>query len=100
MATSHAWPVIPMLRGRGGKALAWADDKAKAGVIEGHDAYFSVDGNATKLAGFMLMRGDLDTLLKLQADEEWLKLTFTAASVVQNFTTQTFAGGDEASVQQ
>jgi hypothetical protein len=48
----------------------------------------------------MVVRGDVDELLKLQSDEEWMKLTFAAASIVQNFTIQTFGGGNDASVQQ
>jgi hypothetical protein len=83
-----------------GKALAYADQKAKEGVIESHEEYFSLDGNATESAGRMIVRGEVDNLLKLKADQEWMKLTFAAASVVQNFTIQTFAGGNEASVQQ
>lgn len=83
-----------------GKALAYAEQKAKEGVIESHEEYFALDGNNTQFSGFMLVRGEVDDLLKLQADEEWMKLTFAAAAIVQNFTIQTFAGGNEASVQQ
>jgi hypothetical protein len=48
----------------------------------------------------MIVEGDLDQLRALDNDTQWRKNLFAGSSVVDGMTVQTFAGGNDASLQE
>ncbi|MCZ7528097.1 MAG: hypothetical protein M5U14_18055 [Acidimicrobiia bacterium] len=101
-ATVISWG--PPVRGRErqslevfGRALTFYDDLAKEGRIEGHREYFNLIGAA---GGMMLVEGDLEELLALQAEEETRRLHAEASSIVEGFRVELCMGGNEQSVQE
>lgn len=79
-----------------GKALAFMDELAKEGRIHGHKEYFAVTGPSP--SGFMIIEGDVEELLRLEANEDNLKLRAAASQIVQNFSAQVYSGGSEAAI--
>ena len=82
------------------KAIAYADELAKEGKVAGHQEYLAVNGDLSQRAGFMIVEGDLEQLRALDHDKQWRKNLFAGSSVVDNMTIQTFAGGNEESLQE
>jgi len=80
-----------------GKAVAYYEELAKQGRIHAHREYFAIDGPAS---GFMLIEGDLDELLKIQAEPESIALRQKAAMIVQNLRSNVLAGGSDETIQQ
>jgi hypothetical protein len=80
-----------------GKAVERFEGFAKQGRIHEHQEYFALTGTD---GGFMLVRGDVEELLKIAAEPETIKLNAQAASIVQDFTIQVFGGGTDQSVQE
>ena len=78
-----------------GKALAHFDELAKKGRIHGHKEYISLTGNVDHLAGFMVVEGPVDELLKLQTEDSTRALLIEGATIAKNFTATLTAGGDE-----
>jgi hypothetical protein len=82
------------------KAIAYADELAKQGKVGGHQEYLALDGDLGERAGFMIVEGELDQLRALDNDTQWRKNLFAGSSVVDGLTIQTFAGGNEESLQE
>lgn len=82
------------------KAVEQFEGLAKQGRIHAHKEYFAVTGNAGRVAGFMIIEGDLDELLKLQSEPEQVQLQTRAQAIVENFNVQIFAGGSDRAVQE
>jgi hypothetical protein len=83
-----------------GKAIAYADELAKEGKIGSHQEYLALNGDFGERAGLMIVEGELDQLRALDNDTQWRKNLFAGSSVVDGLTVQTFAGGNEESLQQ
>src|SRR4051794_39483189 len=77
-----------------GAALERFEGLMKQGRIHSHEEYFAVTGTE---GGFMIVRGDLDELLKISVETETLVLNTKAAAIVQDFTIQLYAGGTDSS---
>jgi hypothetical protein len=82
------------------KAVGHFEGLAKKGRIHSHKEYISVSGNTGKRAGFMLIEGNLDELLKIQTEPETRRLLAQAQAITTNFTIEFFAGGTDRSVQE
>lgn len=80
-----------------GAALERFEGLLKQGRIHSHEEYFAVTGAE---GGFMIVRGELDELLKISVEAETLALNSKAASIVQDFTIQIYAGGTDQAVQE
>jgi hypothetical protein len=78
-----------------GKALAHFDELAKKGRIHGHKEYLALTGNVDRLAGFMVVEGPVEELIKLQTEESTRALLIEGASIAKEFTATLTAGGDE-----
>ena len=78
-----------------GKALAHFDELAKKGRIHGHKEYLALTGNVDRLAGFMVVEGPVEELIKLQTEEATRALLIEGASIAKEFTATLTAGGDE-----
>ena len=78
-----------------GKALAHFDELAKKGRIHGHKEYLALTGNVDRLAGFMVIEGPVEELIKLQTEEATRALLIEGASIAKEFTATLTAGGDE-----
>lgn len=83
-----------------GKALGYFEGLAKQGRVHAHREFFSLTGDASKWAGMMIVEGELDELLRLQADDEFRRLHIEATAIVEHFTLQLCAGGSDRSVQE
>lgn len=81
-----------------GKALAHFDALAKSGRIHGHKEYLALTGNVDQLAGFMVVEGPLEELLKIQTEEATRALLIEGASITKGFTATVTSGGDEQSL--
>jgi hypothetical protein len=81
-----------------GKALAYYDELAKEGRIHGHREYFALTGNAGERAGTMVVEGELDELLKLQAEEQSQRLLGEAGLICENFNVQICQAADDEAV--
>lgn len=104
-ATVITWG--PAVRGREaqaletfGKALEHFEGLAKQGRIHGHKEYFTVVGDVSRVAGFMIVEGNLPELLKLQAEPEMIRLQAESTAIVEDFTVRICAGGSDRSVQE
>lgn len=82
------------------KSIAYADELAKEGKIASHQEFLALNGDLGQRAGFMMVEGDLDQLRALDNDTQWRKNLFAGSSVVDGLTIQTFAGGNEESLQE
>jgi hypothetical protein len=78
-----------------GAALARFEGLAKEGRIDSHEEYFAVTGPE---GGFMLVRGNLDELLRIAAEPETLALNAQASAIVQDFQVQIFGGGTDQAI--
>jgi len=83
-----------------GKALAYFDELAKKGRIHGHKEYLALTGNVDRLAGFMVVEGPVEELIKLQTEEATRALLIEGASITKEFTATLTAGGDEQTLTQ
>jgi hypothetical protein len=83
-----------------GKAIGRFEQLAKQGRIHGHKEYLAVTGNSGRVAGFMIVEGELEELLRLQAEPEQVKLLTEAQAITDNFNVQIFAGGTDRAVQE
>jgi len=83
-----------------GKALAYFDELAKKGRIHGHKEYLALTGNVDHLAGFMVVEGPVEELIKLQTEEATRALLIEGASIAKDFTATLTAGGDEQTLTQ
>jgi len=83
-----------------GKALAHFDELAKKGRIHGHKEYLALTGNVDRLAGFMVVEGPVEELIKLQTEESTRALLIEGASIAKDFTATLTAGGDEQTLTQ
>jgi hypothetical protein len=83
-----------------GKAISYADELAKEGNIASHQEYLALNGDLGRRTGFMIVEGDLDQLRALDNDRQWRKNLFAGSSVVEGMTIQTFAGGNDQSLQE
>jgi hypothetical protein len=81
-----------------GKALAHFDSLAKSGRIHGHKEYLALTGNVDQLAGFMVVEGPVEELLKIQTEEATRTLLIEGASITKGFTVTVTSGGDEQSL--
>ena len=82
------------------KAIEQFEALAKQGRIHAHKEYIAVTGNAGRVAGFMMVEGQLDELLKLQTEPEQVRLQTQAQQIVDNFSVQVFAGGSDRAIQE
>ena len=80
-----------------GAAVERFEGHLKQGRIHSHEEYFAITGSD---GGFMLVRGDLDELMKISVEPETLALNAKAAAIVQDFAIQIYAGGTDQSVQE
>jgi len=80
-----------------GAALERFEGLLKQGRIHAHEEYFAVTGTE---GGFMLVRGDVEELMKISVEQETLALNAKAAAIVQDFTIQVYGGGTDQSVQE
>jgi hypothetical protein len=80
-----------------GKAIEFFEGLSKKGRIHGHREYIALTGTD---GGFMLVEGDTKELLTLLAEPEILALNVQAAAIVQDFTIQVFAGGNDQAIQE
>jgi hypothetical protein len=80
-----------------GAALERFEGLLKQGRIQSHEEYFAVTGSE---GGFMLVRGDLDELVRISVEPETLALNAKAAAIVQDFTVQVYGGGTDQAVQE
>lgn len=83
-----------------GNAVERFEQLAKTGRIHSHKEFFNITGNLGTWAGMMIVEGDIDELLKLQAEDEQLRLQAKAQSIVEHFTVQICLGGSDRSVQE
>ncbi len=79
------------------KVLAYLDGLVQSGRITDHSEYFSLSGEAL---GMLIIRGDLQQLASLQAEEEHIGMQLQAAHVSHDFKTQLFEGGSGSAVQE
>ena len=80
-----------------GAALERFEGLLKQGRIHSHEEYFSVTGTE---GGFMLVRGELEELVRISVETETLALNAKAAAIVQDFTIQLYGGGTDQAVQE
>ena len=80
-----------------GAALERFEGLMKQGRIHSHEEYFALTGGE---GGFMLVRGDIEELQKISIEPETLALNAKAASIVQDFTIELYAGGSDQAVQE
>ena len=80
-----------------GAAIERFEGLLKQGRIHSHEEYFALTGAE---GGFMLVRGDLEELLKISIEPETLALNAKASSIVQDFTIHMYAGGSDQAVQE
>lgn len=83
-----------------GKALAYFEGLTKQGRVHGHKEYIALTGNASRAGGFMIVEGQIDELMKIQAEEATTRLLNESQLIVNSFTVQFFRGGSDQSVQQ
>jgi len=81
-----------------GKALAFWDEKAKEGRIHGHREYFSLTGNATQQVGTMVVEGELGELLRIQTEDESMRIQTEAGQICENFTVQICEANSEDAI--
>jgi hypothetical protein len=79
-----------------GKAVERFEGFAKQGRIHEHQEYFGLTGGEN---GFMLIRGEVEELLKILAEPESIKLNAQAAAIVNDFHIAVYQGGSDQSVQ-
>jgi hypothetical protein len=79
-----------------GKAVARFEQHTKEGRVHGHPEYFSLTGPQN---GFMIIDGEVDELMKILAEEETIQLNGQAAAIVSDYGVETYAGGDDHTVQ-
>lgn len=80
-----------------GKALAYYEALAKQGRIHAHHEYFNLTGPA---GGWMSIEGDVAELLRIQLEEDNLRLQNAASAIVEDFKVQVAAGGNDQTLQQ
>jgi hypothetical protein len=80
-----------------GAALERFEGLLKQGRIQSHEEYFAVTGTD---GGFMLVRGELEELVKISIEAETLALNAKAAAIVQDFAVQIYGGGTDQAVQE
>jgi hypothetical protein len=83
-----------------GKALAHFEALAKQGRIHAHKEYIALTGNASRLAGFQIVEGELEELQKILVEDEFRTLQIQASEICENFTVTLYAGGSDRTVQQ
>ena len=83
-----------------GKAVERFEGLAKTGRIHAHKEYFALTGNTGRVGGFMIAEGEVEELLKLQGEEEQIKLQQQAQAIVNDFNVQVFVGGSDRTVQE
>ena len=81
-----------------GKALGFWDEKAKEGRIHSHHEYFALTGNATERTGTMIVEGDLGELLRIQTEDDSLRLQAEASQICENFCVEICEANSEESV--
>ena len=81
-----------------GKALVFWDEKAKEGRIHGHHEYFALTGNATKRVGTMVVEGELGELLRIQTEDDSLRLQAEASQICENFCVEICEANSEDSI--
>jgi len=81
-----------------GKALTFWDEQAKEGRIHGHREYFGLTGNATERTGTMIVEGELGELLRIQTEEDSLRLQTEASQICENFCVQICEMNSEESI--
>lgn len=79
------------------QTLAHFDHLAKKGRVAGHHEYFRVVGPA---GGMMVIEGELDELMKIQAEDDTRRLLLKANAIVDDLRVSICSGGTEASLQQ
>ena len=80
-----------------GAAVERFEGMAKSGRIHGHHEYFALTGQD---GGFMIITGEVDELMKIAAEPETLALNAKAASIIQGFEVQLYAGGTDKAIQE
>jgi len=80
-----------------GAALERFEGHLKQGRIHSHEEYFAITGED---GGFMLVRGELEELIKISIEPETLALNAKAAAIVQDFRIQIYGGGTDQAVQE
>jgi hypothetical protein len=80
-----------------GKAIEHFEGLSKKGRIQGHREYIALTGAD---GGFMLVEGETTELLKMLAEPEILALNAQAATIVQDFEIQVYAGGSDQAIQE
>ena len=83
-----------------GKAVARFEQLAKEGRIHSHKEYISATGNSSRVAGFMIVEGNIDELWKIHNEEEQRRLLAEAQNITENFTIQFFRGGSDRAIQE
>lgn len=83
-----------------GQAVAYCEALAKQGRIHAHKEYIGLTGNASRLAGFQIVEGDVTELQKILLEDEYRTLQIEAAQIVENFTVNLYAGGSDRTVQE
>ena len=64
-----------------------------SGAIEDFRAHFTTTGNASQLAGFVLIEGERFKLTAARSSEEWSRLMLESGLVVDNLTETTTITG-------
>ena len=81
-----------------GKALAFWDEQEKEGRIHSHREYFALTGNATKRTGTMVVEGELGELLRIQMEDESIRLQTEASQICENFCVEICEANSEDSI--
>lgn len=79
-----------------GKTVARFEQYTKEGRVHGHREYFALTGPQN---GFMIVDGEVDELMKILGEEETIQLNAQADAIVSGFALETYAGGDDQTVQ-
>ncbi len=77
-----------------GEAMAHWGELQKRGELEGFEAFF-LDPHGGDLGGFMILRGDRETLARIHASDEFMRITARAQQVVDGFGVVYAATGGE-----
>jgi hypothetical protein len=79
-----------------GRAVAQFERYTKEGRVRGHREYFAITGPQN---GFMIADGEVEELMRILGEEDMIRLTAQAAAIVSDFEIETYAGGDDQTVQ-
>jgi len=80
-----------------GHAIERFEQLAKSGRIHGHKELIAITGRA---GGMMIVEGEVEELLKIQSEDEQLRLQARAASIVEDFRVDIYTGGSDRAVQE